>query len=126
MSTFAKRLKYLRTRREIPLHKLAAVLHYSVGNISKWESGEFEPSTEVIKKIADFFDVSVDYLVGATNNPSRSGEPIIMEIDLLDILSNNITPHIGGEPLTPKQLANFHSLLKAFLEIVEREKTNKE
>ena len=43
-------------------------LNMSKGNISNWRNGGY-PSAEVLMKIADYFDVSVDYLLGRTDNP---------------------------------------------------------
>lgn len=42
----------------------------STGNISDWKSGRCAPKTEALIKIADYFGVSLDYLLGRTNDCS--------------------------------------------------------
>lgn len=45
---------------------------------SEWRAGRAKPSAEALKKIADYFDVSVDYLLGRTDDPSpiRARTPV--------------------------------------------------
>ena len=61
---FAKRLKLLREEHSIQQKELAKYLDYVGSAISNYETGRNEPSLRQLVKIADFFDVSVDYLVG--------------------------------------------------------------
>ena len=42
----------------------------SKGNMTNWKSGS-SPSLEVLQKISEYFDVSTDYLLGKTNNPTK-------------------------------------------------------
>ena len=65
---FKERLKSLRKEKGITQGQLAEILNYGYTAISNYESGRNEPSIKDIKKISDFFDVSVDYLLGRTNN----------------------------------------------------------
>jgi len=41
----------------------------STGNVSDWKSRRSKPNIDTLPKIADYFDVSVDYLLGRTDNP---------------------------------------------------------
>lgn len=50
--------------------KLAMELNTNQNTISRYENGEREPSIRDLIKIADYFNVSVDYLVGRTDNPN--------------------------------------------------------
>lgn len=43
---------------------LAAALHTTQRKISYWENGKIEPDLAALWKLSDFFDVSVDYLIG--------------------------------------------------------------
>ncbi len=61
---FAERLKALRLEWELTQEKLADVLGTTQRKISYWESGKIEPDLCSLWKLADFFDVSVDYLIG--------------------------------------------------------------
>ena len=44
-------------------------LDFSPTAFSEWKRGKAKPTTDALKKLADYFDVSVDYLLGRTNNP---------------------------------------------------------
>lgn len=46
--------------------QLSKVIGVSQGNISDWKSGRSTPSIEALVKIAEYFNVSVDYLLGYT------------------------------------------------------------
>lgn len=63
------RLKQLRTERGISQVRLAMELSVSQHTISRYETGEREADYVMLIRIADFFDVSVDYLLERTDNP---------------------------------------------------------
>lgn len=66
------RLQELRKARRITQVRLAMDLNMSQNTVSRYESGEREPGIAELIKIADYFDVSVDYLIGRTENPKRN------------------------------------------------------
>lgn len=61
-------LKELRKSRKLLQKDLARYLQIAESTYSYWEQGKFEPDTETLKKLADYFDVSVDYLLGRAEN----------------------------------------------------------
>ena len=63
------RLKYLRKKRGISQLKLAMDLSMSQNSISRYENGVREADYESLIKFADYFDVSIDYLLERTDNP---------------------------------------------------------
>lgn len=63
------RLKQLRKARGITQLKLAIDLNMSQNTVSRYESGEREPGISELLQIADYFRVSVDYLLERTENP---------------------------------------------------------
>ncbi len=65
---FGERLKYLRTEKGIGQNLLAEKLQLSNASVSYWETGKQIPSAEVVFKLALFFNVSADYLLGITND----------------------------------------------------------
>lgn len=69
---FSERLKRLRTEKGITQKELADRLHISRSTIAGYESLGKEPDGEKLCALADFFGVSVDYLLGGTD----SREPI--------------------------------------------------
>ena len=64
MKIFADRLLELRKEKGISQAKLAQQLEVSYGVVCYWETDRSEPTAPNLVKIADFFDVSVDYLLG--------------------------------------------------------------
>lgn len=63
------RLKELRTSRKITQLKLALDLNMNQNTISRYETGEREAGYNELILIADYFNVSIDYLLCRTNNP---------------------------------------------------------
>ena len=59
-----KTLKKLRTEKGISQKQLADVISVSQQSINKYENHNIEPDIETLIKIADYFDTSVDYLIG--------------------------------------------------------------
>lgn len=68
--TIAKNICDLRTEAGMTQLALAEVLNYSDKAISKWERGESVPDIFMLKRIADYFGVSVDYLLEADHSES--------------------------------------------------------
>ena len=64
------RLKELRTKRRISQVKLAMDMNMNQNSISRYENGEREADYDTLIAFADYFDVSVDYLLGRTDNPT--------------------------------------------------------
>ena len=67
------RIKELRKSRHIPQLKRALDLNMPQNTISRYESGEREPGIVELIRIADYFHVSIDYLVGRTDDPTMRG-----------------------------------------------------
>ncbi len=59
----AKNLVKLRQTKKLTQSELAKQLNYSDKSISKWEHGDAVPPIDVLKEIADFYNVSLDFLV---------------------------------------------------------------
>ncbi len=63
----SKRLRELRKEKGLTMKELGEMLGVSEATISLYESGKRTPNDELKKKLADFFKVSVDYLLGLSN-----------------------------------------------------------
>lgn len=68
MNTFKDKLKELRLERNISQKELGDFLNMSKMAISHWESGHSEPSIAQLIILSNYFDVSVDYLIGKTES----------------------------------------------------------
>ena len=61
------RLKSLRAEKELSQRDLASLLEMSPSTIAMYETGQREPDNETLIKIANFFQVSIDYLLGQSD-----------------------------------------------------------
>ena len=67
MANFCEILSELRKDRHLTQRQMAEVLHVSMGTISNYETGRYAPSYDTLIKLADYFDVTTDYLLGRTS-----------------------------------------------------------
>lgn len=66
------RLKELREKRHISQLKLALDLNMNQNSISRYETGAREADYKTLIAFADYFDVSIDYLLERTDNPKTN------------------------------------------------------
>ncbi len=76
---FSERLKKLRKDKKITQEALAKILGVERSSIGKYESSGVIPSIDVLKKMSDYFGVSVDYLM---TGKEPEGKPEVTEQDL--------------------------------------------
>ena len=69
MSKLSENLKRLRAQKKVYLKEVALLLGVSISNLSNYENGLYEPPLDNLIKLADYYDVSVDYLIGHTACP---------------------------------------------------------
>ena len=65
-------LKKIRKEKGISQLKLAMELNMSQNTISRYETGEREPGINELIRIADYFNISIDYLLERTHNPQMN------------------------------------------------------
>ena len=61
---FAERLKHLRRSRDLNQVQLARGLGVRKQSVSNWENDNIMPSVEMLERVANFFEVTTDYLLG--------------------------------------------------------------
>lgn len=116
MATFADRLKELRKEKNITQEKLAERFFITKSAVSKYEHGVNAPENKLLQDIADFFEVSVDYLLGRTNqrDVKASYNPKDKAKEILEVIKN------AGVNLENIDYDKLEQLLK--LANVEKEK----
>ena len=67
---YGERLKQLRKERNIPQQTLADLAGVKIRGYQFYESETTEPKIAALIAFADFYDVTIDYLVGRTDNPN--------------------------------------------------------
>lgn len=73
---FSLRLKELRQSIGISQSSLAEKFGLKQQAVAKWEQGTSTPNPEIVGKLAQFFDVSADYLLGITDRKSNEDDNI--------------------------------------------------
>lgn len=71
MIDFATQLKAIRKNKGITQKQLAAAIGASERGIQQYELGERKPAFDALLSLADYFDVSLDYLCGRSDDPAR-------------------------------------------------------
>lgn len=91
------RLKELRTKHRLKQSELADVLNVTQSTLSGWETGRYDIGNSDLNKIADYFDVSLDYLLG---------REVVKNVPLIDLPpENKKIPIIGSVKCGPNGLA---------------------
>ena len=68
-----RRIRDMREDRDMNQTAVAKMLGMSQTGYSKYETGENDVPTAVLIKLAKFYNTSIDYLLGETDNPKRYG-----------------------------------------------------
>ena len=92
------RLLELRNKKNITQKEIAEKLFLTQNGYSSYENGRTEPNIETLCKLADFYDVSLDYLVGRerSNDIGYLNDRQISAIKLLKLLNEeNLIQEIG-------------------------------
>ena len=66
------KIKQLRKEKNLSQLQLAIDLNMNQNSISRYETGERQADYDMLIAIADYFGVSIDYLLGRTDNPNMS------------------------------------------------------
>lgn len=84
--SFSERLKELRMLNNMSQSELAEKVNLKTSAISKYETGTTQPGIDMLKKFAEIFSVTVDYLVGFSDvkNPYGIMKITLSELELLD------------------------------------------
>lgn len=82
------RLKQLRENKGLTQAELAKLVDISASSIGMYEQGRREPSQEVLLQFADFFNVSVDYILGRDKSSTKASHSPKDQRDLSEFLNN--------------------------------------
>jgi transcriptional regulator with XRE-family HTH domain len=71
MKTFQDRFKELKNKHNVPYKDIAEKLSIGVRGVQRYAEGKGYPDFQGLITLADYFDVSIDYLVGRSDDPAR-------------------------------------------------------
>lgn len=100
------RISELRKQAGMSQFQLAKVLNVATSTLGMYETGKREPSLKVMNRIANYFNVTTDYLLG---RPELKKET---DIDLDNALDNAVA--YNGKPISDDDRAVAKSLLQAY------------
>ena len=86
---FSERLKNLRKEKKLSQKKLAQEVKVTRATIGYYENRKRKPDLEKLIKLADFFDVSIDFLAGKSNQ-QKGEEQIKNEIEISDPIKQKL------------------------------------
>ncbi|MDW3030867.1 helix-turn-helix transcriptional regulator, partial [Enterococcus faecium] len=98
---FGTRLKELRKSKKLTQQQLGDIIHVSKVSISGYERGERSPDRETLTALADYFNVTTDYLLGRNQTPDWADKDDLIELD--KILDSNVDMAYGGQTLTDEE-----------------------
>ena len=84
INKFSERLKELRENKSINQIVLGRHLGFGATAISSYENGRNEPAIDTLIRIANFFDVTVDFLLGVEDSPKWMEQLLEEEVNLLN------------------------------------------
>ena len=90
----SERLKSLRLESKITQKEISDKLEIGQGTYARYEKGDRKPTGEILNKLANFFNVSTDYLLGNTDNKNSTK----FEDDLEESL--NTARAFSGKPIS--------------------------
>lgn len=99
-----ERLKKLRKEGKLTQKDIATFLNISQPAYQQFESGKKKMNLETMEKLADFFNVSTDYLLGKTDIPDLD-----LDVDIDNAIDNSVA--YDGTPITD----NDRMIIKDFL-----------
>lgn len=119
-----KRLKRLRKDKKLTQEQLGRKINVTKVSISGYENGNRSPDTETLQKIADFFDVTTDYLLGRSDNPvltAKDEKDIAKKLEnILNSMDSDTALAFDGEPMDEETKELVKAAIKSNLELTKQ------
>ncbi|WP_436666767.1 helix-turn-helix domain-containing protein [Latilactobacillus sakei] len=110
MTSLKDRIKQLASEHAMSIAELERKLNFANGSISKWDKQS--PSMDRITIVADYFNVTTDYLIGRNKTPKDATEKETKE--LKNIINNEAGLTYSEESVTPEDRAAIDSMIAAY------------
>ena len=115
------KIKALANEQALTLAELERKLDFSNGSLRKWDTST--PSSDKIEKVADYFNVSTDYLLGRTDNP-RIASDVVTAADGREVDLSNLRERVvmfDGKPLSDDDVEKIAQIIKLSLGVADIE-----
>ena len=106
LNLLGNNIRELRNRKNLSQLQLSKLMHVSQQTVGSWETGRAIPGSDTLNTLADYFNVSTDYLLGRPNKTNN-------ETDLDEMLDN--AHSYDGKPLDDHDRELIRQYLKALL-----------
>ena len=121
-----KNLKLLRKQHNLSQKEIGNIFHASQNTVSQWENGTRKPSYDIIQEIADYFEVSVDYLLGRQEQLPELNSKDKREIqEILDDTEQQLLSQDGlmfdGSPATEEDVQKIIMAMQMGMEMIKKE-----
>ncbi|WP_082593479.1 helix-turn-helix domain-containing protein [Paenibacillus sp. Soil766] len=115
---YGDRIALLREKRGLTQEDLSVKIGISRASLSHYETNRREPDYETINKIANFFNVSIDYLLGRTNHQQTVLEEDVRDfVENLDLTDEGILQKfsltVDGKRLSAEEARRFIAFVRA-------------
>lgn len=112
MKTLGEKIRELRRKSGLSQEELAFEIGISRQTVSKWESDSMQPTTDNIRSLCEFFNVSAEYFIGEDKPTTTSAEAIesvatsaspitTTETDIAEVANENLDPSTETATKTP-------------------------
>jgi transcriptional regulator with XRE-family HTH domain len=118
MTTLGNRITELRESRKMTQEELAKKLNISRASLSHYEKNRREPDYDTLQKIADYFQVSIDYMFDRTDSSGGVlDEHVRQFVDSLELsdlkILGTFSLTIDGKKLTDEEARRFIAFVRA-------------
>ncbi|AEE91169.1 Helix-turn-helix domain protein [Tepidanaerobacter acetatoxydans Re1] len=125
---FNDRIRKLRNDKGLSQRELAKMLKISPSTIAMYELGKREPDIAMFQRLADFFNVPVEYVMGVSDEPKpwweKDEEPT--DIELEEFIKNNSNIKLMGDPLDEKAKDDVLMFLRAAHQMIKEKRKAEE
>lgn len=119
---FPTRLRHERERLGLMQKEMAQKLDIPPNTYNGYETGKRSPNLEVAKHISDTLDISVDYLLGRTNERNTKSNNIEEENDIEKIIDELMEQQglmLCGEPISKEDMILLRNSIRSTIELAK-------
>lgn len=124
MKSFGERISYLRNKKGLSQEELAKILKIGKSTLGMYETDKREPKHEMTAKIADYFEVSIDWLTTGRENKKESEYTLPEEV-LLDVIKKaeaEYKVNLRDDPFVESALRDLIQNLAKMKQSAQKEK----
>lgn len=126
MKYLAEKLKSLRKEKGLSQEELAAYLQISFQSVSKWERGLSYPDIQMALRIARFYEISVDELLGAGGEEHEKIDALLQEWESDNAKGNNIHNAMRMKDALKRFPGNYELMVKLVISLEKCQGTEEE